>query len=416
MSFFELAHQALMCHDEDKKVRLTHQLFDELESQSLTFSHTKTVETITAPGRPERPELVSYQTTPKRDRSELGMIKTIHSICHIEFNAINLALDALYRFREMPPQYYKDWTKVAHEEALHFTMISNYLQELGYQYGDFEAHNGLWEMTVETDYDVLARMALVPRVLEARGLDVTPSIQTKFRNSQFPKMTEILEVIFQDEIGIHDGLEIHLEKRLPVAAGIGGGSGNAATTLRSLNQLYEGIVGEGRLRELAAQLGSDIPFFLDAGPGIATGRGEVVETVPRFSLFRNAGVLLVNPGFGVSTPWAYKNFRLNEAGATCPNTLSHFLEALRAGDWDRVPAGLFNSLEQPVFRKYLVLKLIRSELIVAGAKGALLSGSGATVFGLVQHLEEGEAIRRRFLASYGENCWSQVVPLWDEKA
>lgn len=201
MSFFELAHQALMCHDEDKKVRLTHQLFNELESQSLTFSDTKTVEKITAPGRPERPELVSYQTTPKRDRSELGMIKTIHSICHIEFNAINLALDALYRFREMPPQYYKDWAKVAHEEALHFTMISNYLQELGYQYGDFEAHNGLWEMTVETDYDVLARMALVPRVLEARGLDVTPSIQTKFRNSQFPKMTEILEVIFQDEIG-----------------------------------------------------------------------------------------------------------------------------------------------------------------------------------------------------------------------
>ncbi|MCS5591977.1 MAG: ferritin-like domain-containing protein [Gammaproteobacteria bacterium] len=201
MSFFELAHQALMCDDVNEKVRLTHQLFKEITNHNLTATDTESVEIITVPGRPKKPQLVSYQATPKRDRSDLGMIKTIHSICHIEFNAINLALDALYRFRQMPEKYYHDWAKVAHEEALHFTMLNDYLKELDHQYGDFEAHNGLWEMTVETDYDVLARMALVPRVLEARGLDVTPSIQTKFRNSQFPKMAEILEVIFQDEIG-----------------------------------------------------------------------------------------------------------------------------------------------------------------------------------------------------------------------
>jgi len=201
MSLFKLAYQALMCGDVTEKVKLTHQLFNDITCQNIELADIGKVEVITIPGRPIKPELVSYQATPKRDRSDLGMIKTIHSICHIEFNAINLALDALYRFRQMPEQYYHDWCKVAHEEALHFTMLNDYLVELGYQYGDFEAHNGLWEMTVETDYDVLARMALVPRVLEARGLDVTPSIQTKFRNSQFPKMAEILEVIFQDEIG-----------------------------------------------------------------------------------------------------------------------------------------------------------------------------------------------------------------------
>ena len=190
-----------MCINVDEKVQLTHQLFDKTLNQHLNTDTTKPVETIAMPGRPEKPELVSYQSTPKRDRSELGMIKTIHSICHIEFNAINLALDALYRFQNMPAQYYKDWAKVAHEEALHFTMLNDYLRELGYQYGDFDAHNGLWEMTVETDYDVLVRMALVPRVLEARGLDVTPSIQIKFKKSQFSKMAEILGVIFQDEIG-----------------------------------------------------------------------------------------------------------------------------------------------------------------------------------------------------------------------
>ena len=200
MSLFESAFQALMSNDSSEKVQLTHQLFEAIQQQNLELD-TKPVEKINTPGRPIKPKLVSYQTTPKRDRSDLGMIKTIHSICHIEFNAINLALDALYRFQNMPYQYYQDWAKVAHEEALHFTMINDYLQELGYQYGDFAAHNGLWEMTVETDYDVLARMALVPRVLEARGLDVTPSIQVKFKKSNFSKMAEILDVIFHDEIG-----------------------------------------------------------------------------------------------------------------------------------------------------------------------------------------------------------------------
>ena len=200
MQLFKLALEALMCDDVNEKLSLTSQLnsYDVcLESISDKFSIKK----IKKPGRPLKPKLVSFQTAPKRDRSDLGMVKTIHSICHIEFNAINLALDAVYRFQNMPTKYYQDWIKVAYEESYYFKLLNDYLELLGFAYGDFDAHNGLWEMATKTDYDVLARMALVPRVLEARGLDVTPSIQAKFKDSKFSKMVDILDVIYCDEIG-----------------------------------------------------------------------------------------------------------------------------------------------------------------------------------------------------------------------
>ena len=200
MQLFKLAFDALMCNDVSEKISLTQKLKKhQIKSQNLKSKLI--VKKITIPGRPLKPKLVNFQTSPKRDRSDLGMIKNIHAICHIEFNAINLALDAVYRFQEMPLQYYLDWLKVANEEATHFSLLSDYLQELGYQYGDFDAHNGLWQMAVDTDYDVLSRMALVPRVLEARGLDVTPSIRAKFKDSNFHKMVEILDIIYRDEIG-----------------------------------------------------------------------------------------------------------------------------------------------------------------------------------------------------------------------
>ena len=200
MQLFKIAFEALMCDDVNEKLSLTSQLnsYDVcLESITDKFS----VKKIKNPGRPLKPKLVSFQTMPKRDQSDLGMIKTIHSICHIEFNAINLALDAVYRFQNMPIKYYQDWIKVAYEESHHFKLLNDYLELLGFAYGDFDAHNGLWEMTTKTDYDVLARMALVPRVLEARGLDVTPSIQAKFTDSKFTKIVDILNVIYRDEIG-----------------------------------------------------------------------------------------------------------------------------------------------------------------------------------------------------------------------
>ena len=125
----------------------------------------------------------------------------MHSFAHIEFNAINLALDAAYRFQQMPQKFTIDWLKVAKEEAHHFSLINAYLKDHDIEYGDFPAHNGLWDMAFKTSHDVLHRMALVPRVMEARGLDVTPKMITRFEQSGDFQAAEIMQVIYHDEIG-----------------------------------------------------------------------------------------------------------------------------------------------------------------------------------------------------------------------
>lgn len=157
---------------------------------------------IEIPGRPDNPELVHPRDVPKRGfNSEQARIKLVHAIAHIEFNAINLALDAVYRFRDMPEQYYSDWLRVAKEEAYHFTLLNDYLETKDATYGDYTAHNGLWEMAVKSDHDVMVRMALVPRVLEARGLDVTPGMIDKLKEAGDTELVNILEIIYRDEIG-----------------------------------------------------------------------------------------------------------------------------------------------------------------------------------------------------------------------
>lgn len=157
------------------------------------------------PGRPERPALVPPMEVPHRSPyTPQGLAAMLHAIAHIEFNAINLALDAVWRFAGMPADYYRDWLRVAHEEAYHFGLVSDLLQDLGHGYGDFPAHNGLWEMCVKTQDDVTARMALVPRTLEARGLDATPLIQHKLRQVNTPaalRAVAVLDIILRDEIG-----------------------------------------------------------------------------------------------------------------------------------------------------------------------------------------------------------------------
>lgn len=162
---------------------------------------------IPVPGRPVKPELVNPHKVPKRGfNSQQGLIKLAHAIAHIEFNAINLALDAVYRFREMPKDFVSDWLEVAAEEAKHFMMLANYLRANHASYGDYAAHNGLWEMALKTDHDVMVRMALVPRVLEARGLDVTPTMINKLKNVSEYELADILKVIHRDEIGhVHAG-------------------------------------------------------------------------------------------------------------------------------------------------------------------------------------------------------------------
>jgi len=169
---------------------------------ALTFDQTWPVEEITAPGRPLKPELVHPLDVPRRKMTTLkGRAALIHALAHIEFNAINLALDAAYRFRGLPMAFYGDWLKVAAEEGLHFQLLREHLRDLGYDYGDFQAHNGLWEMAMKTAHDPLVRMALVPRVLEARGLDATPAIVEKLRDAGDEKAVAILAIIERDEIG-----------------------------------------------------------------------------------------------------------------------------------------------------------------------------------------------------------------------
>jgi len=154
------------------------------------------------PGRPAKPDLVSPLEVEKRSmRTVEGRAALVHALAHIEFNAINLALDAVWRFADMPRDYYADWLKVAVEEAYHFGLLNGHLKTMGYQYGDFSGHNSLWEMVERTQDDVLARMALVPRTMEARGLDASPPLRNKFAQIGDMEVAGILDIILRDEIG-----------------------------------------------------------------------------------------------------------------------------------------------------------------------------------------------------------------------
>lgn len=157
------------------------------------------------PGHPERPELRAHTEVARRSPATLaGRAALLHAIAHIEFNAINLALDAIWRFAGMPESFYRDWLQVAGEEAKHFRLLRAHLQTIGYDYGDFPAHQGLWTMCERTAPDIVARMALVPRTLEARGLDATPLIQAKLRQigtEDALAAVAILDIILREEVG-----------------------------------------------------------------------------------------------------------------------------------------------------------------------------------------------------------------------
>ncbi|TAM53649.1 MAG: ferritin-like domain-containing protein [Paraburkholderia sp.] len=154
------------------------------------------------PGKPERPALVEPRLLRHRGmQTQSGRAVLLHALAHIEFNAINLALDAVWRFEGLPLAYYADWLRVAAEEARHFELLQSRLREFGHAYGDFPAHDGLWDMCARTREDVLARMALVPRTLEARGLDASPPIRARLMQAGDAQSAAILDVILRDEIG-----------------------------------------------------------------------------------------------------------------------------------------------------------------------------------------------------------------------
>jgi uncharacterized ferritin-like protein (DUF455 family) len=200
----QTALEILVITDPKTKVDRVKQLFSDYHQQSvaLDVSSTLNSEDLALPGRPQKPELVPPLTVPKRRMDTVdGRLSLLHSLAHIEFNAMNLALDAIWRFSDMPAQYYEDWLKVAKEEAYHFSLIETHLQSVGVAYGDFPAHNSLWEMVERTSDAVIARMALVPRTMEARGLDAVPAIRDRFKQIKDAKVVEILEVILRDEVG-----------------------------------------------------------------------------------------------------------------------------------------------------------------------------------------------------------------------
>ena len=201
MDLFDAARECLDADTVERKLTATFHCTGQFRQGLLPLTLHGTADPIRMPGRPAKPQLVEPRQLPKRGfGTDAGRASFVHSIAHIEFNAIDLAWDAVYRFRDMPADYYADWVSCAFDEARHFVMLQDRLAELGFAYGDFDAHNGLWEMAEKTAHDVMIRMALVPRVLEARGLDVTPGMIDKLRSLGDSRTAEILEIILHEEV------------------------------------------------------------------------------------------------------------------------------------------------------------------------------------------------------------------------
>ena len=199
---FSLVRQALKTADADEKCSLTRAAARCMQEVPVVSGGFSDAVPVSMPGRPDRPMLVSGARVGRRGvGTRAGRAVMIHAIVHIEFNAINLALDAVQRFAGMPEQFYGDWMRVAEEEVYHFVLLRAHLRHLGADYGDFDAHGSLWEMCERTAHDVLHRMALVPRVLEARGLDVTPGIIEKLIQAGDDHAASILGIILRDEVG-----------------------------------------------------------------------------------------------------------------------------------------------------------------------------------------------------------------------
>jgi uncharacterized ferritin-like protein (DUF455 family) len=199
-NIFDFAEACLCRVDIDEKLVLSKQAWQLYQQDKLSFTANSAVKDMSAVKFPEKPELLAPRFMPHRKLgSKEGMQAFYHSLAHIEFVAIYLAWDMLYRFRDMPKQFYIDWLQVAYEETLHFEMIREHLRSLGLEYGDLPAHKGLWEHAQETDYDVLARLTIIPRCMEARGLDVTPMMIKKLANFNDEAGVKILTRIYEDE-------------------------------------------------------------------------------------------------------------------------------------------------------------------------------------------------------------------------
>ena len=208
------------------------------------------------------------------------------------------------------------------------------------------------------------------------------------------------------------GVRIHLKKRIPLAAGLGGGSGNAATALLGLNELFGSPLPMKALETIAATLGSDIPFFLYNHPALATGRGEQVQPLETFPALQGRAFFLIHPGFGISTPWSYQNLaRFPVALNGRPGRAQRLVTLLRAGDLKTATEEFYNSLEAPAFDKFPVLGLYKEFLQANGALFSLMSGSGSTTFAITENLAAAESLAEKFKSRFGANGWTATVPI-----
>ena len=217
---------------------------------------------------------------------------------------------------------------------------------------------------------------------------------------------------FFDTASIRGGVGIHLEKTIPLAAGLGGGSGNAANTLLALNELFEKPLSSDALIGLAASLGSDVPFFFEARPALAVGRGEQVSWLDPFPALSGRAILLVHPGFGISTSWAYQSLgRFPSSLHGRPGRAAEVAGFLSAGDLDGAARGFHNTLETSAHEKFPILALYQEFLRERGAVATLMSGSGSTTFAIFDSCAAAEANVPEFKARFGDACWMRVLPL-----
>jgi len=243
-----------------------------------------------------------------------------------------------------------------------------------------------------------------------------PGLQLTCSNPDLPADSKNLvhraATAFLAAAKISDGVRIHLEKKLPLAGGIGGGSANAAVTLSALNELFGSPLPSKKLHELAAALGSDVPFFLHDRPALTTGRGEKVALLENFPALRGKAFFLAHPGFGISTPWSYQNLaRFPEALNGQAGRAQKLISLLQVADLSVAAAGFYNSLEAPAFDKFPVLSLYQEFLREHGALATLMSGSGSTTFAIVENLAAAENLMEKFKSHFGDHGWRATVEI-----
>lgn len=233
-----------------------------------------------------------------------------------------------------------------------------------------------------------------------------PGLPTDARNLVYRAAAMFLEVA-----RVRDGVRLELQKNIPLAAGLGGGSGNAATTLLGLNELFGEPLSPEQLHRLGAALGSDVPFFLQDKPALATGRGERIQPLGAFAALKGAAFLLIHPGFGISTAWAYRELaRFPAALNGQPGRAQNLISLLQTEDLGAAGAEFYNSLEAPALEKYPLLALFQEFLRANGAAATLMSGSGSTTFAIVHGLDAASALAEKFKAKFGAANWLAMVP------